>query len=96
VEAENRELLETHKADLESLLQSKGWALLRNSLLLAIAADKHAVSSAGTSLDSLIQNNLYAARIQVNRSLVDLPNNMLIDVQERLLEIYNEDNEQNS
>jgi hypothetical protein len=73
---------------LEQLLQSQGWALLANSLKTMIRADrKMVVRSAGT-LDELVHLNRIAARAEVLLTLVDLPNNMLEDIKEDLLEIY--------
>lgn len=78
------------KAALQQLLQSQGWALLVDSLKAAIRADRRsALVSAGT-LDDMIEKNRIAVRAEVLKSLVDLPNAMLDDVEEELLEIYQE------
>lgn len=78
------------KAALQQLLQSQGWALLVDSLKAAIRVDRRsALVSAGT-LDDMIEKNRIAVRAEVLKSLVDLPKAMLDDVEEELLEIYEE------
>lgn len=61
---------------------------MRNSLLMVIASDKRGLAVAGSSLDDLIKANNNAARVQSMLTLVDLPYNMLKDIDEDLLAIY--------
>lgn len=76
------------KADLEQLLQSRGWALLANSLRMMLRADEKAICQTASCLDDLILKNSISARYQVMLTLVDLPSNMLKDVERELEQIY--------
>ncbi|QGH73587.1 MAG: hypothetical protein [Siphoviridae sp. ct7UA22] len=85
---ETRGLLEAQKVALEQLLQSQGWEILHKSLMACIVQDKKGLAVAGSSLDDLIRKNNDAARVQVMLTLVDLPANMLKDIEEQLIDIY--------
>ncbi len=56
-----------------------------------VRTDKRAACQSAGSFDDLIHRNRIAARAEVLLTLVNLPNNMLEDVKEDLLEIYEEE-----
>lgn len=56
--------------------------------MACIVQDKKGLAVAGSSLDDLIRKNNDAARVQVMLTLVDLPANMLKDIEEQLIDIY--------
>lgn len=70
------------------LLQSQGWELLASSLKAAARADRRGAASSAASLDELIDKNRLAARAETMLTLVDLPSNMLLDIEEELQNIY--------
>lgn len=52
--------------------------------------DKRSALTSAGNLDDMIERNRIAVRAEVLQSLVDLPKHMLDDVEEELLEIYEE------